>query len=211
MNDANAGALAEWRFGAGRGTRNLVFLTFGTGIGAGLILNGCLYEGQNGQAGEIGHVRLEHTGPVGYGKAGSVEGFCSGGGIAQIAREEARQHGGKVAFAPPDDSGESVQALHVGQAAENGDALACRILEEVGRNLGRALAVLVDVLNPERIVIGGIYPRCRRFLEPGIRETLDREALAEARSVCRIVPAELGERIGGFAPLAVALNARTEP
>lgn len=79
-NDANAGALAEWQYGAGRGCRDLVFLTFGTGLGAGLILGGRLYEGASGMAGELGHIRLEAHGPVGYGKAGSFEGFCSGGG-----------------------------------------------------------------------------------------------------------------------------------
>lgn len=84
-NDANACALAEWRFGAGRGTENMIFLTFGTGMGAGLILNGRLYSGTNGNAGEVGHMRLENEGPVGYHKKGSFEGFCSGGGIARLA------------------------------------------------------------------------------------------------------------------------------
>ena len=84
QNDANACAVAEWKFGAARGCKNAVFLTFGTGLGAGLILNGQLYGGTNGNAGEVGHLRLEETGPAGYGKAGSFEGFCSGGGIAQL-------------------------------------------------------------------------------------------------------------------------------
>ena len=86
LNDANACALAEWRYGAGKGCRNMIFLTFGTGIGAGLILNGRLYSGASGMAGEIGHIRMEKTGPLGYGKKGSLEGFCSGGGIAMLAK-----------------------------------------------------------------------------------------------------------------------------
>ncbi|MBQ7292692.1 MAG: ROK family protein, partial [Clostridia bacterium] len=86
QNDANACALAEWRFGAGRGTQNMAFLTFGTGLGAGLILNGRLVDGANGMAGEIGHIRLTDDGPTGYGKAGSAEGYCSGGGIARLGR-----------------------------------------------------------------------------------------------------------------------------
>ena len=90
-NDANACALAEWRLGAGRGTRNMVFCTMGTGFGAGLILDGRLYRGSHDLAGEIGHVRLTPDGPVGYGKAGSVEGYCGGSGIAQLARLRARQ------------------------------------------------------------------------------------------------------------------------
>ena len=84
QNDANACAVAEWKFGAGKGKQNVVFLTFGTGLGAGLILDGKLYTGTNDNAGEVGHIRLDDDGPVGYGKAGSFEGFCSGGGIAKL-------------------------------------------------------------------------------------------------------------------------------
>ena len=86
QNDANACALAEWKFGAGKGTRNMVFMTFGTGLGAGLIIDGRLYAGTNDNAGEVGHIRLADYGPVGFGKSGSYEGFCSGGGIAQLAK-----------------------------------------------------------------------------------------------------------------------------
>ena len=91
QNDANACALAEWQLGAGKGCKNMVFLTFGTGLGAGLILNGELYSGTNGMAGEVGHIRLEEDGPVGYGKEGSFEGFCSGGGIAGLGRNLCRE------------------------------------------------------------------------------------------------------------------------
>ena len=93
--------MAEWKFGAAKGYENVIFLTFGTGMGAGLILNGRLYTGTNDMAGEIGHIRLEANGPVGYGKSGSFEGFCSGGGIAQLSRIrilEKLQMGEKVSF-----------------------------------------------------------------------------------------------------------------
>jgi glucokinase len=89
VNDADAGALAEWKFGAGKGAENMLFLTFGTGFGAGLIINGKLYSGTNGAAGEIGHVRLSKKGGVGYNKVGSVEGFVSGGGMAQTGQRVA--------------------------------------------------------------------------------------------------------------------------
>ena len=91
QNDANACAVAEWKYGAGRGYENLIFLTFGTGMGAGFILNGHLYSGISDLAGEVGHIRLADMGPVGFGKAGSFEGFCSGGGIAQVAQIKARE------------------------------------------------------------------------------------------------------------------------
>jgi len=206
MNDANAGALAEWRFGAGRGTRSMVFITCGTGFGAGLVLDGRLYEGASGAAGEIGHVRLEPGGPVGYGKAGSVEGFCSGGGIAQLAQTAARRYfaeRGTVPFGA--GSIEKIATRDVGAAAERGDALAREVLTQSGRCLGRALAILVDILNPERIALGSVYVRCRAFLEPAMRETLAQEALPHALRACEVVPAELGENIGNVAAVTVAL------
>ncbi|NLF02617.1 MAG: ROK family protein [Anaerolineales bacterium] len=209
-NDANACALAEWRWGAGRGCRNVVFLTFGTGMGAGLILDGRLYAGTNEMAGEVGHVRLAEDGPVGYGKAGSFEGFCSGGGIEQLARQmalEVLQQGGRPGYCPTVDDLATVTAERVGQAAQRGDALALAVYGVVARRLGQGLAVLVDVLNPERIVIGSIYARQQALLEPLMLETLRREALPRALAVCQVAPAGLGERVGDMASLSVAAGA----
>jgi len=210
QNDANACALAEWRFGAGRGTRNMVFLTFGTGMGAGLIVDGKLYEGTNGLAGEVGHIRLSAEGPQGYGKNGSFEGYCSGGGIARLARSEAEKKltaGQTVAFCPGREGLAGISAEAVGKAAEAGDPLALEIFAVSGRFLGRALALIIDLLNPQRIVIGSIYARCRRFIEPSMKEEIAREALAPAAHVCEVVPAVLGETIGDYACLAAALGA----
>jgi glucokinase len=203
MNDANAGALAEWRFGAGRGARNLVFLTYGTGMGAGVICDGRLYEGANGNSGEIGHVRLSAEGPVGYNKAGSFEGWCSGGGLGRLAQSEARKRGGKVAFNPGriDD----ITARHVAEAAESGDQLARDVLAESGRRLGMALAIIVDVLNPEVIVLGSVYSRAQRWLEPHMRPVLESEALPGSLAVCQVVPTALGEDIGNWAAIAIAV------
>ncbi len=208
-NDANASALAEWQWGAGRGTRNMIFLTFGTGMGAGLILDGRLYSGTNDLAGEVGHIRLEHTGPVGYGKAGSFEGFCSGGGIARLARsltETALAQGDTPLFCPSPADLAAITAERVGQAAQQGDPLALQVFALVGQQLGRGLAILVDLLNPERIVIGSIYGRQRPLLEPLVRAAVAAEALPQALAVCDIVPAGLGEQVGDLASLAVALH-----
>lgn len=202
MNDANAGALAEWRFGTGRGCQNLVFLTFGTGMGAGLILDGRLYEGTTGAAGEVGHIRMAPDGPPGYGKDGSVEGFCSGGGIAQLARAWAYERQGAVAFNP--GSIEEITARHVGEAALAGDESAQEILRISGQKLGMLLALLVDILNPEKIILGGIYARRRPFIEPAMRVELEKEALGRSLGVCEIVPSELDEAIGHYAALCVA-------
>lgn len=209
-NDANAGALAEWRFGAGRGARNLIFLTFGTGIGAGLILDGRLYAGTNGMAGEIGHVRLTPTGPVGYGKAGSVEGYCSGGGIAQFAQmelEQARQAGRDTGLLGAMSDPQTITAKDVAVAAQAGDPLALEIFRKTGSYLGMALSILIDILNPERIVIGSIYVRSAEFIAPAMEATIAAEALELSRRVCRVVPAALGEDIGNYAALSVALRA----
>lgn len=210
QNDANACALAEWKFGAGVGSRNMIFLTFGTGLGAGLILDGRLYGGTNGNAGEIGHIRLSDFGPVGYGKSGSFEGFCSGGGIAQLARMRALEHlqmGVGVSFCPTTAELETVTARSVAEAARQGDPLAREIYRVSGEYLGRGLSMLIDTLNPDTIVIGSIYERSGDLLAEGMRQVIEREALPLARAVCRVVPAALGDAVGDYASLSVAANA----
>ncbi|MFV0411902.1 MAG: ROK family protein [Oscillospiraceae bacterium] len=205
-NDANAGALAEWLFGAGRGKSDLIFLTFGTGIGAGIIAGGRLITGASDMAGEIGHVRMSEYGPVGYGKMGSFEGFCSGTGIAQLARlrllEElqAGQAPAMLQKAPL----EEITALTVGESADQGDALALEVMRRTGVQLGKGLSILIDLLNPEIIVIGSIFVRCKHLLWPHAEEVIKREALSFSRSACRVVPAELAETIGNMAALSVA-------
>jgi glucokinase len=185
----------------------MVFITMGTGLGAGLILNGQLYSGTNDLAGETGHIRLEASGPLGYGKAGSFEGFCSGAGIAAQARaaaEHALQAGKGPLYCPRVEDLPYITTERVAEAAHQGDPQALEIFTRAGRMLGRGLAVLVDLLNPQRIVVGSIYTRQRDLLEPAMRSSLQSEALPLALSVCQVVPAELGESIGDYAALAVA-------
>lgn len=207
-NDANACALAEWTFGAGKGSRNMAFLTFGTGLGAGLILDGKLYSGTNDNAGELGHIRLSDFGPVGYGKSGSFEGFCSGGGIRQLAQslvKERLQMGRSVSWCPDGDI-EKITAKVVADAAREGDALAKEIYDISSRYLGIGLSVLIDIINPEVIVIGSIYTRNEDMMKPVMDSVISREALPLAAKVCRIVPAALGEAIGDYAALSVGAN-----
>ncbi len=207
QNDANACTLAEWKYGAARGYNNVIFLTFGTGMGSGLILDGRLYAGTNDMAGEVGHIRLERTGPVGYGKAGSFEGFCSGGGIAQLTHTmvlEKLQMGEKVTFCNGPADLDSLTAKTVAEAAFKGDKLASEIYRTCGHYLGMALSVLIDILNPEIIVLGSIYGRAQELIEPSMRIAIEQEALGHARDVCKIVPAGLGESIGDYAALSVA-------
>uniref|UniRef100_UPI0032166B2E ROK family protein n=1 Tax=uncultured Draconibacterium sp. TaxID=1573823 RepID=UPI0032166B2E len=208
QNDANACALAEWLMGAGKGTENMIFLTFGTGMGAGLVLNGQLYAGTNDLGGEVGHIRLAKDGPVGFGKAGSFEGFCSGGGIAQLAKavvSEKLAKGESVAFCSTADETNYLTAKQVANAANNGDVVANEIIKISAEYLGRGLAVLIDIINPECIVIGSIYARNESLFKPHVDKVLAKEAIPSAVDVCRIKPAQLGESIGDFAALCVAL------
>ena len=206
-NDANACALAEWRMGAGRGSENMLFLTFGTGLGAGMILNGRLYEGTTDSAGECGHVRLAQWGPTGYGKMGSFEGFCSGGGIAQLAQtivREELQQGKKPALCPTKEELEQLTAARVAQFASVGDPLALHIYEQVGTMLGVGLSMLIDILNPEKIVIGSIFTRAQHLLWPAAEKVIRQETLSIAREACQVVPAGLTESVGDIAALTVA-------
>lgn len=211
-NDANACAMAEWKFGAGIGTKNMIFLTFGTGMGAGLILDGKLYRGTNGAAGEVGHIRIAPFGPVGYGKQGSFEGFCSGGGLAQLGKTfavEQLQMGKTVSFCRSFEELSSITAKKIGDCAKEGHADAKEVFRLCGTMLGKGLSVLIDVLNPECIVIGSIFERCSELLISSVKEEIRRECLADSWNVCNIVPAKLGDNIGNYAAVAVGMENRT--
>ena len=189
QNDANACALAEYLYGSGRGVKNLVFMTFGTGLGAGIIIDGKLYSGSNDNAGEIGHIRLAPTGPVGYNKEGSAEGFCSGAGMARLAKIR---------------KGLDLTTKELFERVRDGDPDCTEVFRESAEKLATILAFTMDILNPEVIALGGVFMRNADLFMPVIDPILDREALPLARKVCRIVPAELGENIGDYAALAVA-------
>jgi glucokinase len=206
QNDANACAWAEAIYGAGRGARNVVFMTFGTGLGAGLVLDGRLYAGANDNAGEIGHIRLAPRGPKGYGKDGSAEGFCSGAGIARLASIRARDSEAEFA-----DSKTAAAAREGGLTAKDvfagvraGDPFCLAVFRESAAHLATILAYTIDILNPEVIVLGGVFMRNADLFMAEIMPVLEREALPGALSACRILSAGLGESIGDYAALAVS-------
>ena len=208
QNDANACALAEWLMGAGRGTSNMIFLTFGTGMGAGLILNGRLYCGTNDLGGEVGHIRLDKTGPVGFGKAGSFEGFCSGGGIAQLAKSiviDKLNNNQNVDFCSSLEKADEIDTKMVALASQAGDPVAIEIIKISSDYLGQGLVILIDILNPECIVIGSIYSRNEMLYKPLIEKVLQKEAISASLEVCKILPAELGDSIGDYAALCIAI------
>lgn len=188
-NDANACALAEWYWGNGKGFDSIIFLTFGTGLGAGLILDGALYRGTNGLAGEVGHWRMADTGPYCYYKRGSWESFVSGAGISGLY---------EIA------TGKTVSAQKVCQLAKEGDSTAMHVVEQSAKMLGAGLALLIDLLNPQRIIIGSIYSRDEELFRPIMDQVLREETLSVPYSSCEIVPSLLGEQLGDMAALGIA-------
>ena len=209
QNDANACAVAEWKFGIGKGCRNMVFMTFGTGLGAGLILNGALYSGTNDNAGELGHIRLSDLGPVGFGKSGSFEGFCSGNGIAQLGYIKALekvQQGEYPMYYEKGYTFSDVTAKTVADAALAGDATALDVYRTCGAYLGKGLSIVIDLLNPELIVIGSVFARSKDLLWDAAKKEIEKETLQLSASCCKVVPTALGEQIGDYAAVAVALT-----
>lgn len=196
-NDANACALAEWKYGAGTGTRNLIFLTFGTGLGGGLILDGKLYRGTSGLAGEVGAIRVSDNGPAIRNKPGCLEGFASGAGIASYAESVRAKNPNTIL--PPHPT-----AKDVAEAALKNDSLAVSIMNQCSTQLGKGLAILIDLFNPEVIVLGSIFARSESLIRPAMELAISEDAMPEAVAACRIVPAKLGESIGDFAAATVA-------
>ncbi|WP_319757905.1 ROK family protein [uncultured Sphaerochaeta sp.] len=188
-NDANACALAEWYWGNGKGYDSIIFLTFGTGLGAGLILDGALYRGTNGLAGEVGHWRMADTGPYCYYKRGSWESYVSGAGISGLY---------EIA------TGKTVSAQKVCQLVKEGDSTAVHVIEQSAKMLGSGLALLIDLLNPQRIIIGSIYSRDEDLFRPIMDQVLREETLSVPYSSCEIVPSLLGEQLGDMAALGIA-------
>ncbi len=200
-HDGNAGALAEWYFGAAKGARDAIFLTMGTGFGGGLILGGRLCRGACDMAGEVGHVRLSDSGPEAYGKVGCWEAFCSGTGIVRLAATRA----------PLRWREDGVTVLELADLARAGDQEAVDVFRTVGHYLGRGLAVLVDVLNPEVIVIGSLAVRLGDLVLAPARDEMRREALGRAVAAVRVVPAALGESVGDVASLCAGIMALGGP
>jgi glucokinase len=195
-HDGNAGALAEYYFGAGRGAHNLIFLTMGTGLGAGLILNGAIYHGATDSAGEVGHIRLSEEGPTEYGKVGSWEAFACGAGILKLAYLRNPQE-----FPP------STTTSDIIRRALAGDPAALDLIHEVGMWMGKGLAILVDLLNPEVIIIGTLGILLGDLVLAPARKVLEKEALPILNRACKILPAQLGSSLMDVGCLMAAFYA----
>ena len=203
-NDAELGALGEWAYGAGRGTQDLAYIKVGTGIGAGLLIDGRIYRGSTGSAGEIGHLTISNNGPLcTCGNRGCLEAFSGGEAIARQACEAVKnKENTRLALLPL----EEISAKSVAKAAQRGDLVSQKIMEEAGKNLGVALAGLVNIFNPDMIVVGGGVAQIGDlFLEP-IRKTVEQRSLPAATGNVRITSALLGKRSSSMGAVVQALS-----
>ncbi len=198
-NDANAATIAEWVVGAGRGTRHMVMLTLGTGIGGGLILDGRPYRGSVGAAAELGHIVIQHDGPP-------CQGVCTGRGHLEVLASGTAA--GKVAR---ELLGPEANAYDLVRKAQDGDVAAVEALAEIGRKLGSGIGSLVNIFNPELVVIGGGFAAAGDLVLDPAREVMRREALEPARDLVRIVHAELGPEAGLVGAALVAFETLDAP
>jgi glucokinase len=192
-NDANAAAIAEWKVGVARGTRNVVMLTLGTGVGGGLILDGRPFRGSTGSGAELGHIVLDPDGPpCGCGGRGHLESFAAGPAADRAAREL---------------YGEGSDAHDLVRRARAAEPQAVEALAVIGRYLGAGIATFVNVFEPELVVVGGGFGRAGDLLLDPAREVLAWQGLAPGRDTVRIVQAELGTDAGVIGAAMVALEA----
>lgn len=202
-NDANCATLGEWWLGAAKGGRNVIGLTIGTGIGGGLILDGRLYHGASDAAGEIGHTTIDSTGRrCGCGNYGCLEAYASGPAIAERAREALA--GGEPSAMPAMVGGDlsRLTAALVYKAAQNGDRLALEVVRETARLLGAGVANLLNIFNPDVVVLaGGVTQAGDALFEP-MRTEVRRRAFKPAVDACRIVPGALQGKAGVVGAIA---------
>ena len=197
INDASAAALGEHHFGAGRGVNNLFLLTLGTGIGGGIIINGRLYSGVSGSAGEIGHTTIDVHGPrCDCGNTGCLEALVSGTAVAKEAIRRIRQGERSSLTEIVEGKIENITAEKVSLAAQGGDSLASEVILKAATYLGVGIANLVNIFNPEMIIIGGGIAKMGDLLLNPARQVVRERAFQLSAQAVRIVPAQLGDDAG---------------
>ena len=208
-NDANAAALGEHRFGAGRGMANMVYLTISTGIGGGIIINHQLYQGENGNAGELGHMSVNFAGrPCGCGNVGCIEAYASGTAIAARTREAVKASGASDSSLLLSIAGtiEQINGQAVVEAVRRGDPLACRVWDETIVALGSCMVSVIHIFNPRRIVLGGGISNAGDLLFVPLRKQTKKHSMPMLHDICDIVPAELGDQVGVLGAVAMGLD-----
>jgi len=206
-NDANAGALAEWMFGAGRGYDYVVYMTMGTGIGGGIIANGEIFHGASDTAGEVGHQMLLPDGPLcRCGRHGCLEALCAGPGIARRAKEAIQKEKDTLILELANGDIDAVKSEFVVEAAKKGDALANKLIQETGFYMGWGIANIVNIVNPDVVIIGTIAVAAGDLLLNPIRENVVKYAMNRSAEVVKILPAQLGEIVGDLAAVALVIR-----
>jgi glucokinase len=208
-NDANCATLGEWWQGAARGGRNVVGITIGTGIGGGIVIDGRLHHGASDVAGEIGHTTIETDGRrCKCGNYGCVEAYASGPAIVERAREALANDGASALRTINGGDAGALTAQHVYDAARGGDELARAVVRDAARYLGAAIANLLNVINPDVVVLaGGVTAAGEELLTP-LRAEARRRAFRPAFDAARIVPGTLGSRAGVVGAVAAVLSER---
>jgi glucokinase len=207
LNDASAAALGEHRLGAGRGTVNLIYITVSTGIGGGIIIDGGLYLGSSGSAGEIGHMTIDTNGPECYcGNKGCLEVLASGTAIAREAKKSIAAGESSALTDMVAGKTEAITAREVSLAAEGGDPLALKVVAETANYLGVGMTNVVNIFNPDMVVIGGSVAKMGdRLLEP-VRQVVAETAFGLSAQAVQIVPAGLGDDVGLLGAALYALE-----
>jgi glucokinase len=206
-NDANAGALAEYMFGAGRGTRNMIYMTMSTGVGGGIIADGRLIRGATDTAGEVGHMTIVIDGlPCGCGKRGCLEAYASGPSIARRMREALKDVYNNIMLDMVNGDRSKLSSEILLEAVKSGDELAIRLLNETAFYMGLGIANLVNILNPEVVTIGTIAIKAGDLLMEPLRETVKKESMKIPGNKVKVVPSALGDMIGDMAALAIILH-----
>jgi glucokinase-like ROK family protein len=204
-NDAELGALGEWAYGVGRGENYLAYIKVGTGIGSGLLLNGQIYRGATGSAGEIGHLTIEENGPMcDCGNAGCLEALAGGKAIARQAREAVQK--GQRTLLSSMGPVELLTARDVASAARRGDLVSQKIIARAGRYLGIAIAGLVNLFNPQTVVLGGGVAQIGDLLLQPIRDTVTQRSLQASARTVKINTAVLRRNSSGMGAIVQALS-----
>jgi glucokinase len=206
-NDANVACLAELRYGAGVGTSEMIMLTLGTGIGGGIVTNGRLYRGTSGAAGELGHMLIEYDGPPCRGACpnrGCLEVYASGQAMGEAARDAARARP-ESALGRALAAGGEVDGALLSTLALDGDPVAVAVVTDIGEKLGLGITSIVNIFNPELVVVGGGAAQAAELLLAPARRVVAERALRPQRDEVRIVPAQHGVDAGVLGAAALAI------
>ena len=211
-NDTKAMALGEQAFGLAQGKQNVLCLNIGSGIGLGMILNGQLYKGNSGFSGEFGHIQVDPNGQLCYcGKIGCLETLASGTTMIRRGRTQIRNGATTVIRSMVGEDLHKVTIETILDAAQLGDQFAIGLLSDIGEHLGRGIAVLIHLFNPELIIIGGELAKAENYIIDPIQQNLNKYTIAKIRRDARIITSDLGPNAGLMGTIAVVMNRIFQP